>query len=35
MDLMANISDTRAMANPARELDRKRMGESIHRRWKN
>ena len=29
MDLMANISDTRAMANPARELDRKRMGESI------
>ena len=27
---MANISDTRAMANPARELDRKRMGESIN-----
>ena len=30
MDLMANISDTRAMANPARELDRKRMGKSIN-----
>jgi RNA polymerase sigma-70 factor (ECF subfamily) len=30
MDLMANISDTRSMANPARELDRKRMGESIN-----
>jgi len=30
MDLLSNISDTRAMANPARELDRKRMGESIH-----
>jgi RNA polymerase sigma-70 factor (ECF subfamily) len=30
MDLMANISDTRAMANPARELDRKSMGESIN-----
>jgi RNA polymerase sigma-70 factor (ECF subfamily) len=30
MDLMANISDTRAMANPARELDRKTMGESIN-----
>ncbi len=30
MDLMANISDSRAMANPARELDRKRMGESIN-----
>ncbi len=29
MDLLANISDTRAMANPARELDRKLMGESI------
>ena len=29
MDLMANVSDTRAMANPARELDRKRMGERI------
>jgi RNA polymerase sigma-70 factor (ECF subfamily) len=30
MDLMANISDDRAMANPARELDRKVMGERIH-----
>jgi RNA polymerase sigma-70 factor (ECF subfamily) len=30
MDLLSNISDTRAMANPARELDRKRMGECIH-----
>jgi RNA polymerase sigma-70 factor (ECF subfamily) len=30
MDLMSNISDTRAMANPARELDRKRMGVSIN-----
>jgi len=30
MDLLSNISDTRAMANPARELERKRMGESIH-----
>jgi RNA polymerase sigma-70 factor, ECF subfamily len=30
MDLMSNISDTRAMANPARELDRKRMGQSIN-----
>ena len=29
MDLLSNVSDTRAMANPARELDRKRMGESI------
>jgi RNA polymerase sigma-70 factor (ECF subfamily) len=29
MDLLSNISDTRAMANPARELDRKRMGECI------
>jgi len=29
MDLLANLSDTRAMANPARELDRKRMGEQI------
>jgi RNA polymerase sigma-70 factor, ECF subfamily len=29
MDLLSNISDTRSMANPARELDRKRMGESI------
>ena len=30
MDLLSNISDTRSMANPARELDRKRMGESIN-----
>jgi RNA polymerase sigma-70 factor (ECF subfamily) len=30
MDLLSNISDTRAMANPARELDRKLMGESIN-----
>jgi len=30
MDLMANISDTRSMANPARELDRKHMGECIN-----
>jgi RNA polymerase sigma-70 factor (ECF subfamily) len=29
MDLMSNLSDDRAMANPARELDRKRMGQSI------
>jgi RNA polymerase sigma-70 factor (ECF subfamily) len=29
IDLLTNISDTRAMANPARELDRKRMSESI------
>jgi RNA polymerase sigma-70 factor (ECF subfamily) len=29
MDLLSNVSDSRAMANPARELDRKRMGESI------
>lgn len=29
MDLLANISDDRAMANPARELDRKMMGERI------
>ena len=29
MDLLANVSDTRAMANPARELDRKHMGVSI------
>src|SRR5207237_8912567 len=29
MDLLSNISDTRVMANPARELDRKRMGERI------
>ncbi len=30
MDLMANISDERAMANPARELERKVMGEQIN-----
>jgi RNA polymerase sigma-70 factor (ECF subfamily) len=30
MDLMANVSDTRSMANPARELDRKRMGDRIN-----
>src|ERR1700760_4498919 len=30
MDLLSNVSDTRAMANPARELDRKRMAESIN-----
>jgi RNA polymerase sigma-70 factor (ECF subfamily) len=29
MDLLANISDERAMANPARELERKVMGEAI------
>ncbi len=29
MDLLANISDERAMANPARELERKVMGERI------
>ena len=29
MDLLSNISDTRAMANPARELDRKHLGERI------
>jgi len=29
MDLMANVSDERAMANPARELERKDMGERI------
>ncbi|GGA70440.1 hypothetical protein GCM10011507_22500 [Edaphobacter acidisoli] len=29
MDLMANISDERAMANPGRELDRKLMSEQI------
>ena len=29
MDLLSNISDTRSMANPSRELDRKTMGESI------
>jgi len=30
MDLLSNVTDTRAMANPARELDRKRMGQSIN-----
>ena len=30
MDLMANISDERAMANPGRELDRKVMSERIN-----
>jgi RNA polymerase sigma-70 factor (ECF subfamily) len=30
MDLLSNVSDTRSMANPARELDRKRMGQSIN-----
>ena len=30
MDLMANVTDDRSMANPARELDRKVMSESIH-----
>ncbi len=29
MDLMANVTDDRAMANPGRELDRKVMGEQI------
>ena len=29
MDLLANVSDERAMSNPARELERKRMGERI------
>jgi RNA polymerase sigma-70 factor (ECF subfamily) len=29
LDLMANITDDRAMANPGRELDRKVMGERI------
>ena len=29
MDLMANVSDERAMANPARELERKVMAEQI------
>lgn len=29
LDLLANISDDRAMSNPARELERKRMGERI------
>jgi RNA polymerase sigma-70 factor (ECF subfamily) len=30
MDLMANVSDERAMANPGRELDRKVMSERIN-----
>src|SRR5580692_548890 len=30
MDLLSNISDNRAMANPARELDRKNMGQCIN-----
>jgi RNA polymerase sigma-70 factor (ECF subfamily) len=30
MDLMANVTDDRAMANPGRELDRKVMGERIN-----
>ena len=30
MDLLSNVSDTRSMANPARELDRKHLGESIN-----
>ena len=30
MDLLSNVSDTRSMADPARELDRKRMGQSIN-----
>jgi len=30
MDLLSNISDTRSMANPARELDRKNMGLCIN-----
>ena len=30
MDLLANVSDGRSMANPARELDRKRMGARIN-----
>jgi RNA polymerase sigma-70 factor (ECF subfamily) len=29
IDLLTNITDTRAMANPGRELDRKRMSQSI------
>ena len=29
MDLMANVSDDRAMANPARELERKQMSSAI------
>jgi len=30
LDLLANISDERAMSNPGRELERKRMGERIN-----
>jgi len=30
MDLLSNVSDTRSMANPARELDRKHLGECIN-----
>jgi RNA polymerase sigma-70 factor (ECF subfamily) len=30
MDLLSNVSDERAMANPARELERKQMGVSIN-----
>jgi RNA polymerase sigma-70 factor, ECF subfamily len=30
MDLLANVSDERAMSNPARELERKRMAERIN-----
>jgi len=30
MDLLSNLSDDRSMANPARELDRKRMGQCIN-----
>ncbi len=29
LDLLSNVSDTRSMANPARELDRKHMGLCI------
>ena len=29
MDLLANVSDDRSMANPARELERKQMGDRI------
>ena len=29
IDLLTNVTDTRAMANPGRELERKRMGECI------
>ena len=30
LDLLSNVSDTRSMANPARELDRKHMGLCIN-----